>query len=152
MFKRILVPTDFGEPAQHALDVAIELATRFEASILLLHVYPVVVPVAYDDAFAWPLDEIEKAARKTLDARLASAKARHPGCEAILKAGTAGVEIVSVANQCKADLIVMGTHGRRGVSRLMLGSVAERVVRTSPIPVLTVSDDDPARGEGKSRS
>ncbi len=147
MFKRILVPTDFGEPAQHALDTAIELSAALEASIVLLHVYPVVLPVLYDEEFAWPLDQIEKAARKSLDARLAAAKARYPSCEGILKPGTAAIEIVSVANQCKADLIVMGTHGRRGVSRLMLGSVAERVVRTSPVPVLTVSADEPSRDE-----
>ena len=151
MFKRILVPTDFGEPAQRALDVAIELAAKFEASIILLHVYPVVMPATYDDAFAWPLEQIEEAARKTLDARVAAAKARRPGCEGMLKAGAASVEIVSVANQCKADLIVMGTHGRRGMSHLMLGSVAERVVRTSLVPVLTVPADAPARDGGKSR-
>ena len=139
MFKHILVPTDFGEPAQHALDVAIELAAKFGAALSLLHVYPVVLPVAYDVPFTWPLDQIEKAARETLDAHFAKAKARYPKCDAILKPGTAAVEIVSAANQTKADLIVMGTHGRRGVSRLVLGSVAERVLRTSPVPVLTVS-------------
>lgn len=145
MFKNILVPTDFGEPAQHALDVAIDLAGRLQAAVTLVHVYPVVFPVTYDDTFAWPLTQIEKTARRTLDARLASARARYPKCEAILKAGTAAVEIVSVAGQVGADLIVMGTHGRRGVSRLMLGSVAERVVRTSPVPVLTVSADEVPR-------
>lgn len=149
MFKHILVPTDFGEPADHALDIAIELAPKFGASISLLHVYQVVLPL-YDEAFAWPLDQIEKAARTTLDARLAAAKARYPNCEAILKPGAAGVEIVSVANQSRADLIVMGTHSRRGLSRLVLGSVAERVVRTSPVPVLTVSAaDDTSSDQGK---
>jgi nucleotide-binding universal stress UspA family protein len=139
MFKRILVPTDFGEPAEHALDIAIELATKFGASITLLHAYQLVLPVAYAEAFTWPTEEIEKEARKTLDAHLVRAKARYSDCEAMLKPGTAAVEIVSVANQLKADLIVMGTHGRRGPSRLMLGSVADRVLRTASAPVLTVS-------------
>jgi nucleotide-binding universal stress UspA family protein len=139
MFKHILVPTDFGEPAQHALDVALEVAAKFDASVSLLHVYPIVLPVGYDLGFAWPLDQIEKAARETLDAHFAKAKARYAKCDAILKPGTAAVEVISAADQTKADLIVMGTHGRRGVSRLMLGSVAERVLRTSPVPVLTVS-------------
>jgi nucleotide-binding universal stress UspA family protein len=138
MFKRILVPTDFGEPAQRALEIAIELAGKLGASVTLLHVYPIVFPVSYDEELTWPLEQIEKAAGKTLEAHLAKAKQRNASCEAILKAGSAAVEIVSVARQLKADLIVMGTHGRRGVSHLMLGSVAERVVRTAPVPVLTV--------------
>lgn len=142
MFKHILVPTDFGEPAQRALDIALEVAAKFGASVSLLHVYQVLLPFAYDEALVWPLDQIEKAARKTLDAHLARAKARYSKCDAILKPGTAAVEIVSVANQVRADLIVLGTHGRRGMSRMMLGSVAERVVRTSPIPVLTVAAED----------
>jgi nucleotide-binding universal stress UspA family protein len=142
MFKRILVPTDFGEPAEHALDVAIELAAKFGASITLLHVYQLVLPIAYDEGFIWPVEQVEKAARKTLDAHFAKAKTRYSDCEAMLKPGTAAVEIVSVANQLKADLIVMGTHGRRGISRLMLGSVADRVLRTAPVPVLTVSARD----------
>jgi nucleotide-binding universal stress UspA family protein len=143
MFKHILVPTDFGEPAEHALEIASGLAAKFGSKLSVLHVYQVFLPMPYWDGFAWPVEEIAERARKMLETYLAKVKARHPGCEGILRPGITSDEIVTVAVESGVDLIVMGTHGRRGVPRLVLGSTAERVVRTSPVPVLTVS----AKGE-----
>jgi nucleotide-binding universal stress UspA family protein len=143
MFKHILVPSDFGEPAEHALEIASELAAKFGSKVSVLHVYQVFLPMPYWDGFAWPVEEIALRARTMLDAYLAKAKQRHPGCEGILRPGVASDQIVTVAGESGVDLVVMGTHGRRGVPRLVLGSTAERVVRTSPVPVLTVS----AKGE-----
>jgi nucleotide-binding universal stress UspA family protein len=143
MFNHILVPTDFGETAEHALDVAIELAKKFGSRISLLHVYQIFVPAAYGESIVWPADQIASGARQALDTRLSAAKQRYAGVEAILKAGNPADEIIEVAKSSKADAIVMGTHGRRGVSRLVMGSVAERVVRTSPVPVLTLSGKAP---------
>jgi nucleotide-binding universal stress UspA family protein len=140
MFKHILVPTDFGEPAEHALSVSIELAKRFGSRLTMLHVYPLFIPAAYGEAVVWPVDQIASGARKALDTHLAATKQHYPGIEGVLKAGNPADEIIAAAKASGADLIVMGTHGRRGVSRLMLGSVAERVVRTSPVPVLTLSE------------
>ena len=139
MFKHILVPTDFGEPAEHALDVAIELAKKFDSRISILHVYQVFLPMPYGDGFAWPAEQIAAGAGKTLEAYMAKVKARYSRCEGILRPGITSDQILTVAGESNANVIVMGTHGRRGMPRFMLGSTAERVVRTSPIPVLTVS-------------
>ena len=139
MFKHILVPTDFGEPAQHALDIAIELAKKCGSRLSILHVYQVFLPMPYWDGFAWPVEEIAARARQTLETHVVKAKERYSGCETILRPGITSEQIVTVAGECGADLIVMGTHGRRGMPRFILGSTAERVLRTSPIPVMTIS-------------
>ncbi len=137
-FKHILVPTDFGEAAQCALDVAIMLASKFEAKLTLLHAYE--IPVSgYGDGLYWPTDDLARIAQQTLDSALARAKERFPKAEAVLVYGTPWAESLEVAKSRGADLIVVGTHGRRGLSRVLLGSVAEKIVRLSPVPVLTVS-------------
>jgi nucleotide-binding universal stress UspA family protein len=143
MFKHILIPTDFGDAAEHALDVGIELATRYEAKLTLLHVYQLFVPMPYTEAVSYPFQEVEKRAQKVLDENVARAAKRYARCEGVLRPGTAADEIVTLARELGADLIVMGTHGRRGVSRALIGSVAERVVRTSPVPVLTLGARTP---------
>jgi nucleotide-binding universal stress UspA family protein len=143
MFKHILIPTDFGEPAAHALDVAVELAAKFDARISILHVYEATQPVPYGDGVVWPLHQIEIAARQMLDRLVDATRARGVACDGILKPGIPSDEITAAARDSGAELLVMGTHGRRGLSRFILGSTAERVVRTAPIPVLTIS----ARGD-----
>jgi nucleotide-binding universal stress UspA family protein len=85
------------------------------------------------------MEEIADAAQEALDSALSSARARYPRCEGLLQAGAPYERILAVAKESGVDLIAMGTHGRRGVSRFMLGSVAERIVRMSPVPVLTVA-------------
>jgi nucleotide-binding universal stress UspA family protein len=140
-FKHLLVPTDFGGAAEHALDFAIELASKFESRMTLLHALwlPPSAYAAYAEGIAWPTEEMAKGAQKELDAALAKAKARYSRIEAAIVSGEPWQAILEVAKDRGADLIVMGTHGRRGLSRVFLGSVAERVVRLSPIPVLTIS-------------
>jgi nucleotide-binding universal stress UspA family protein len=152
-FKHILVPTDFGEHAAHALDVAIALATKLDATLTLLHVH-YLPPPAYEFDITWPIEELEVRAQQALDAALATAKQRYPKCDRVFERGYPSDRIVETAKKRDADLIVIGTHGRRGIPRMLLGSVAEKVVRTAPMPVLTVSADksdgtsDPA---GKAR-
>jgi nucleotide-binding universal stress UspA family protein len=141
-FKHIVVPTDFGEIAEQALDLAVDLAKTYGAKLTLVHVYSIPTP-AYAEAFSWPIEEIGKAAREALDRELASAKARHPDTEAVLDLGVAHERIVELVKSRGADLVVMGTHGRRGLPRFLLGSVAEKVVRLSPVPVLTVPGPQP---------
>jgi nucleotide-binding universal stress UspA family protein len=142
-FQHIMVPIDFGEVSEHALDRALTLAKDLGASVTIVHVMqmPPYYYSAYAEGLAWPTDELEGAAKTSLDAALESAKKRCSGVrvDAVLLAGVPNVQIVEAATDRKADLIVMGTHGRRGLVRAFLGSVAERVVRTSPVPVLTVS-------------
>jgi nucleotide-binding universal stress UspA family protein len=139
MFKHILVPTDFGEPAEQALELAIELAGKFDAKLTLLHAYSL-PSMPYTSGLALPMEEIADAAEEALENALERARKRYPRCEGLVQAGAASERILAVTKESGVDLIAMGTHGRRGLSRFMLGSVAERIVRTSPVPVLIAAD------------
>jgi nucleotide-binding universal stress UspA family protein len=135
-FRRILVPTDFEDAARHAADVAVEIARESNGSLVLVHVW--MVPIVYTEGFQWPLDGLEQAAQQALDRELARIREKLASATAALECGPPWEKILEVAQKSEADLIVMGTHGRHGIGRLWLGSVAERVVRTSSIPVLTM--------------
>jgi len=141
-FRKILVPVDFSVHASEAIRAAADLAKRYDAALTLVHVYETVA-YALPDGFvlftgsqlADMLSEFEK--------RLAAAKrdAEAAGAtrvEVKQLQGAAAVEIVEFAKENGFDLIVMGTHGRRGLQHALMGSVAERVVRTAPCPVLTL--------------
>jgi nucleotide-binding universal stress UspA family protein len=153
---RILVPTDFSETADAALVYAKTLAAKLGASLHLLHVFqdpstPVVfTPETY---FAPPPELRERALEDAWDRlhdRLDPEEHRRfAGTRAVVE-GLAALEIVRYADTHRIDLIVMGTHGRRGVAHLFLGSVAEHVVRTARCPVLTVrheAEKEPAATE-----
>jgi nucleotide-binding universal stress UspA family protein len=144
-FRHILVPTDFGEASSHALDLGLEIAEKFGSKLTLVHVYE--VPVMYSEGIDWPIEPFELEAKRELDAVHAGVKARHAATNAVLGRGPAWEGILEVAREQGVDLIVMGTHGRRGLSRALLGSQTERVVRLSPVPVLTVAEggERPAR-------
>jgi len=140
-FKHILVPTDFGEPADRALDLALDLAPKFGSKVTLLHAtwLPPYYYAAYAEGLAWPTDELEGQANKELAAAVTKARARYTNVEGTLVSGEPWERILQAVTDRGTDLIVMGTHGRRGLSRVLLGSVAEKIVRLSPIPVLTIS-------------
>jgi len=138
MFKHLVVPTDFGEPAQAALNYAIELAMTYEAKLTLLHVYGVPT-VYYPDAVSWPLEELGRAAQTSLDTAVAQVRERYKNTHGHVEVGDPREAILKYAKESDADLLVIGTHGRRGLAHLVLGSVAEWLVRTAPLPVLTVS-------------
>jgi nucleotide-binding universal stress UspA family protein len=138
--KHILVPHDFGEAAEHALAFAMNLAGKLGSRVTVLHVTDVPA-YAFPEGPAMTVQmavEIERAARVALDA--AVARARRPGVplDAQLRQGSPWREIEAAARELKTDLIAIGTHGRRGLARALLGSVAEKVVRTAPCAVLTV--------------
>jgi len=135
--KHILVPTDFGESSERAEAVAADLASKLDAKLTLFHVWSVPTP-SYAEALSWPIDSIEAAAKDALGRAHARLKEKHPNADAVLAAGVAWDRIIEAARERDVDMIVMGTHGRRGVPRWFLGSVAEKVVRLSPVPVLTV--------------
>jgi nucleotide-binding universal stress UspA family protein len=141
VFKNVLVPIDFGPGAQAALDLALTVASSAGAKLTLFHAYTIPMPIYSEAAWA-PADTLERESRKALDEALAKTRKSYPRAEAILVCGDPAHEIVAAATKGGADLIVMGTHGRRGLSRVLLGSVAEKVVRLSPVPVLTVPGDD----------
>jgi nucleotide-binding universal stress UspA family protein len=139
--RKILVAHDFSEPATRAFDMAIDLASRLSASVTVVHAYEVGLPAMPFGVDRMPeLDErIAKAGREALDAVVTRAKSGgFSAVEGVLCQGVAWIEIDRLAEKMKADLIVMGTQGRRGIAHALLGSVAEKVVRTAPCPVLTV--------------
>ena len=139
-FHRILVAVDFGKASQEALEVAIELAVANDANLTLVHTWEIPT-YAYAGMAYLPTDvwsAIEQAAKDQLASTLALVQKRVPKAVSVFAGGEASQEILNAAERTSADLIVMGTHGRRGVSRVLLGSVAEKVVRLSPVPVLTV--------------
>jgi nucleotide-binding universal stress UspA family protein len=145
-FNHILVPVDFEDSSQEALNEAIELALASDAKLTLVHSWE--TPYAYAGMLYVPVDlwtPVEQAAREQLESTLAGARKRLPRAEAILAKGPAAAEVLAVASRVKADLIVMGTHGRHGVGRVFLGSVAERVVRSSTVPVLTIRAKQPGQ-------
>jgi nucleotide-binding universal stress UspA family protein len=136
----ILVATDFSESAGCALDMAVELAHKFDATLTLAHCWEA-PSYSYGGALYVSVDSItpiERAANRCLEEALVELKKRMPEATSVLRSGRAWEEILLAAAESKADLIVLGTHGRRGLGRLLLGSVAEKVVRMARLPVLTV--------------
>ncbi len=140
--KRILVPVDFSPDSRNALQYAADLAAVFRAGIVTLHVVePVYVAEPYlgvAPEVGILLDEQVRNAKAVL-ARLATdLKKKGQRIRTMVTAGPPALLIVDVAKDVRADLIVMGTHGRTGLAHLLIGSVAEKVVRTAQCPVLTV--------------
>ncbi|HYB40519.1 MAG TPA: universal stress protein [Candidatus Methylomirabilis sp.] len=144
VFYRIVVPTDFSECAGHAWALAQRLAGASEAELVLVHVLSQAplfrespfgmdrVRRVYDRARSWAERNLEEWAEK--------ARATGLAVRIALRTGTPDREIVALAIDERADLLVMGTHGRSGLDRAILGSVADRVVRLGPCPVLTVRE------------
>ncbi len=137
---RILCPTDFSPGASAALEIAASIAERFDASIDVLHVWSPPVVVAFDAAIIPSAEDVAaymESLHRKLDDTLASIPRPHRFVRKHLVQGVAAEEILALAEREKCELIVMGTHGRSGLSHLLLGSVAERLVRTAGVPVLT---------------
>ena len=149
MFKRILCATDFSDTAEAAWDIACEMARLHRAELELVHVFvdlplysmgevpgPAVSQV-WDEQRAW--------VQKALDERVAAASTSGLTVRGLLKTGAPASALADTAAEEGSDLIVIGTHGRTGFNRLVIGSVAERVVRIAPCPVLTVKPRTSAR-------
>jgi len=135
MFKKILCPVGFDGNSLEALAMAAEFARRDDAMLYVVHALPPVDPLVISAQLIFKREEelarekLEEICKEGLDG------IRH---ERIMRTGNAAHEIIAAAADLKTDLIVMATHGRTGVPHLFLGSVAERVVREAPCPVLTV--------------
>jgi nucleotide-binding universal stress UspA family protein len=145
IFAKILVPVDFGDSSKHALAVAVDLAKQHGGTLTLLHCWELPA-YAYNGMDVPVLDlltPIRDAARAQLDELLATVRRQVPDAKGVLAHGAPWREIMTVIEQSGPDLVVMGTHGRRGLGRAFLGSVAEKVVRMSPSPVLTVRASEP---------
>jgi nucleotide-binding universal stress UspA family protein len=141
--KQILVPIDFSEPSLAGLDYAIELSRTFKASVLVLFVVEVIYYAG--ESLGLLLDDQRRRARADLDRLAGTLAKRRVKFDTLLETGLPAQAIADTAHKRKIDLIVMATHGRTGLSHMLLGSVAERVVRTAPCPVLTIPSHKPAR-------
>lgn len=137
----ILVPIDFSPYSEDVLDYAVELAERLDAKVHLVNVIGLPALGAPELGLAVAaaaVDSVVDENQRALDQLVAAHRASGRMAGALLRTGDARDVILQTAAEVEADLIVMATHGRRGLSRALLGSVAESVVRTSPIPVLTL--------------
>lgn len=148
MYKRILVPVDGSPASMWGLSEAVKLASQLNAGLKLVHIVDEFLMdaagagIAYDPRAV--IEALREAGRKTLQASEAYVVAQglKPEAELIERVGgRAADSIIEAARQYKADLIVMGTHGRRGLRRLAMGSDAEQVVRSAPTPVLLVREE-----------
>ena len=138
---RILVPTDFSQPADEALDYAFRLSQTLGATVSVVHVFvDPFEPTLYAEQYIPMPQEIRDEVLDQVRRRLSECVARggRANVTSAILAGAPARAIVDSARDQHADLIVMGTHGRHGMAHLLLGSVAERVVRTATCPVLTV--------------
>lgn len=141
--KRILVPLDFSTNSRRALDYADGVARKFDASLHLVHVCEVPSMItASMDAYAIAYTDWSQRLGEEAERELVKTSAALKGIKVTTEVlfGSAASAIVEAAVANKADLIVMGTHGHGAVMHLMMGNVAERVVRTAPCPVLTVRE------------
>ncbi len=141
-WKRICCPIDFSDTARAAMEVSVDLATRFGAELTLLHAYPIpgyTFPDGSVVASPKMLEELAEQAERHLAEWKREAERLGAARVEIAKAsGEPASEIVAFAKERGTDLLVMGTHGRTGLTHALLGSVAERVVRRAGCPVLTV--------------
>lgn len=140
--RRVMVPIDFSESSTLALQHARELALTYGAEIVALHaIEEVVLPMAYGMA---PKQVDAEAVRPNVEQALADLLAEHVGVEharAEIRVGYPPQEILDAVSDENIDWVVMGTHGRQGLNRLLMGSVAERIVREAACPVLTLKEN-----------
>lgn len=139
--RRILFPTDFSEAAESAEREAARLAGASGAELVLLHVAseaPLWGETLYTAKVRDVFESQRRWAEDALAVRVAALAAAGVPARAVVRSGVAWEEIVRTAADEQADMIVIGTHGRTGLERIFLGSVAERVLRQAPCPVLTV--------------
>lgn len=140
-FQRILLATDFSETAACATDLALLMARTFNASLDVLHVVETELPLVSDGVAYLPpnyYEELEKQAAEKLEAVIPRAERDRLSVTLVLRKGAPFVEIVRYARDQRMDLIVLGTHGRGALAHVIMGNVAERVVRKASCPVLTV--------------
>jgi nucleotide-binding universal stress UspA family protein len=144
-FRTILHPTDFSAGSAAAFGYACDLADVCRARVVVVYALGPVIPIAEEGVIAsGDLDELRALGRQQLDAvRPADPAIR---VERVFREGPAAAVILDAAGEFRADLIVMGTHGRTGFRRLVVGSVAEEVLRKASCPVLTVKAPLPAPG------
>jgi nucleotide-binding universal stress UspA family protein len=142
-FRRILHPSDFSRASGAALRSAMDLARASRGQLTIVHVYTPLIPMM-GESYATPqvydrlLADIRTGAQRQLDRLVAKARKAGVRAKGLLLEGVPHERIVRAARATRADLVVLGTHGRTGLGRVLLGSVAGRVVALAHCPVLTV--------------
>jgi nucleotide-binding universal stress UspA family protein len=145
-FAKILCPTDFSDASKRAVEHAARLATEHKTELVLVHAW-YVPPMMYSGEYVFPppaLEEMADAAQHMLDGAVGEAKGMAPNAKSVSGVLIAGVPWSSIVEQLEAlgcDLCVMATHGRTGITRVLLGSVAEKVIRHAKTTVLTIRPD-----------
>jgi nucleotide-binding universal stress UspA family protein len=140
--KTILFPTDFSQGARAAMDYAVSLAQDYKARLVLLYVIQDIsiaewyIPSSISAADL--VEDMQRSAEQEIDKWEIEIAEKIRGVEKMVVRGVPFVEIIRTAKEKKADMIVIGTHGRTGIDHMLFGSTAEKVVRKSPCPVLTV--------------
>ena len=144
--KKILCPTDFGEHSYKALEMAKDMALKYSAELTVMHVVSEVLPSSPEPFVSLTPEDIERfdlevkaSAEKKIDKIVEQVKQEGLEVNPVLARGTVAGEIVNFAEKNETDLLVIATHGRTGVSRFVFGSVAEKVIRISPCPVLVIN-------------
>lgn len=139
-FRKILCPVDFFKPSTHAFNYALQLAANYEAGVHALHVVAPVIPAAYGAPFSVEdlTADLEKESQRLLEKLKGGAQKRGVTVTTEVRLGDIDLEIRRAVDKQKADLVVMGTHGRRGFERLVMGSVTERMIRHCAVPLITV--------------
>jgi len=142
--KSILCPTDFSEPSLQGLTTAVELADLFKADLKIVYVLPVLPPSPTDPNFEFEVPEYEnilhKDSLKKLDEIIKTRVPAGVKASGVIGHGNPAKEIVRIAEEDKVDLIVIATHGHAGWHHLVMGSVAEKVIRHAPCPVYAVRE------------
>jgi universal stress protein A len=139
--KKVLIPTDFSDCSYRALQYGLAVAEKFQAKPYIIHVWELPMTGGILPVEPYPemvFTEEQKAAKERLTSLTEELKTQGIDAEPIFAFGKPYVEIVKAVADLEIDLIVLATHGRGGLSHLLLGSVAEKVVRLAPCPVLTV--------------
>jgi nucleotide-binding universal stress UspA family protein len=140
-YQRILCPIDFSDISNHVFKIAIDLAEQFKADLYVIHVYQYPASAFPEGIYFAPDDmgtKIQGLLLTRLEEFVNTSSTSKINITSNLCEGIPDVEIINSADEINADMIVMGSHGRTGLSHVLLGSVAERVIRTSNIPVLSV--------------
>jgi nucleotide-binding universal stress UspA family protein len=139
MYETILLPTDGSEASKAAYDHAMEIAERFDATLHVLYVADTTEysTVTFEDNV---VDSLEREGKQVVDGVVEDAEARDVDAVGVVMQGGAYETIQSYVDENDVDMVVMGTHGRSGFDRIVLGSVTEHVVRTADVPVVTARE------------
>jgi nucleotide-binding universal stress UspA family protein len=143
---KMVCAVDFSEYSDYALQYAIELASIFDAELKLLHVVELPFLPSYSLAgvpdLSLPVEQVEENAKEHMEELVKECRRKYERVTGDLRTGAPFLEIIGYARDEDADMIVVGTHGRSGLSHMLIGSVAEKIVRKAPCPVLTVKHPD----------